>query len=294
MIGALSFLALAGCDFKTISNQATARTVAVSTILATPSFEVKGGAVAGNGFDASIPEFDAGFEIDAGAIIADAGIVVPAQNAAFVFFGRREGDNLDSAPVGIAGAKAELTQLGGKTYQLSDQGSGAYALDLDAGFTYVDDATYVFTFTSAGQSYQGQVERVPTREPIAEFHPAAGYVALNAGQDFTFTRPAPPEGQDRNYGFVNVFPINNEGKQGEPTYTNIPTEPLDFLKLVVAPTAWKSTQVTIPGSAFPKRDSNYIVVLQSAKLGGPKTDNLFTGSAILAGTSEIAIVKTAK
>ena len=45
---------------------------------------------------------------------------------------------------------------------------------------------------------------------------------------------------------------------------------------------------------FPDPDMNYIVVFQSAKLGGPKSDNLFSGSAILAGTADVAIIKTRK
>ncbi len=52
--------------------------------------------------------------------------------------------------------------------------------------------------------------------------------------------------------------------------------------------------VTIPGTAFPEKDHNYVIVLQSAKIGGPKSENLFSGSAILGGTADIGIVKTAK
>lgn len=285
-------LGLGGCDFQKLGSQATAKTVAVSTLLTTPAFELKAEAVASNGFDASIPDFDAGFVLDGGLLTTDAGVLVPAQNAAFVFFGQRQGDSLDSAPVGTAGATATLVQEGGGSWQLDDVGSGSYSLSPDAGFTYQDDATYTFRFVWQSQTYEGKIERVPTREVIPEFHPASGYVALQAGEAFSFTRPDPPQGEDRNFGFVNVFPINREGAQGEPTYSNIPTTPLAFLKLVAAPTDWKRTVVTIPGSAFPDADANYVILLQSAKLGGPTTDNLFLGSAILAGTSDIAIIKT--
>ena len=287
-------LALTGCDFGKISSQATAKTVAVSTLLTTPAFEVKAEAIAGNGFDASVPDVDGGLGFDAGALLADAGVLVPAQNAAFVFFGQRQGTALDSAPIGTAGATATLVQDNGTSWPLDDVGEGTYALSPDAGFTYRDDATYTFRFAWQGQTYEGKIERVPSREVIPEFHPSAGYVALTSGQSFTFTRPDPPQGEDRNFGFVNVFPINSAGAKGEPTYTNIPSTPLGFLQLVAAPTEWKGTKVTIPASAFPERDANYIVLLQSAKLGGPSTDNLFIGSAILAGTADIAIVKTAK
>lgn len=291
---AAALLALSGCDFQKIGNQATAKTVAVSTLLTTPVVEVKGAAIAGNGFDASIPDFDGGQLLDGGVLLADAGITIPAQNLAFVFFGQRQGENLDSAPVGTPGAAATLKEVGGSTFTLDDQGSGTYALSPDAGFVYKPNATYQFEFDFKSQVYLAEVERVPSKETIAQFHPAAGYVELNAGDALVFTRPDPPQGQNRNFGFVNVFPINNQGGQGQPTYTNIPTTALGFLKLVVAPTDWTTTTVEIPGTAFPERDANYIVVLQSAKLGGPKSDNLFTGSAILAGTADVAIIKTRK
>lgn len=292
-VAAACAVVLFGCDFQTIGSQATAKAVAVSTLLATPAVEVKAGAVAGNGLDAGLPDLDGGLGVDAGVFFSDAGLVIPAQNVAFVFFGQRQGTNLDAAPTGTAGAQVSLVEVGGGRFPLEDQGGGNYSLtDADAGFVYRDGATYQFEIAQGGGTYVAEVTRVPAKENITQFHPAAGYVELDANAEFTFTRPEVPAGEERNLGFINVFPINSNGSQGQPTYTNIPTTPLAFLKLVVAPNDWKTTVVTIPGSAFPNRDANYIVVLQSAKLGGPKSANLFTGSAILAGTADVAVVKT--
>lgn len=293
-LAALALLAGSACDLQKIGNQATAKTVAVSTLLTTPPIEVKGAAIAGNGFDAGLPDLDGGLLFDGGITFDDGGIKIPEQNLAFVFFGQRQGESPDSPPVGTAGATATLKEVGGGNFTLDDQGSGTYALSPDAGFVYKPNATYQFEFVLAAQTYVAEVERVPGKENIPEFHPAAGFVELNAGQSMTFIRPDPPQGQNRNFGFVNVFPINNQGSQGQPTYTNIPTTPLGFIKLLLAPTDWTTTSVEIPGTAFPNPDSNYIVVLQSAKLGGPKSDNLFSGSAILAGTADVAIIKTRK
>lgn len=280
----------AGCDLQTIGDQARAKTVAVSTLLYTPPVEVKGGAIAG--LDASVPSFDAGLLPDLDAGIAS--LTIPAQNLAFVFFGQRQGDGFEAAPVGTAGATAVLKQVGGPSFALTDQGQGAYALSPDAGFVYAPGATYQFEFGLEGKTYLAEVEDVPRSENIAQFHPPEGYVELDAGAGFLFTRPDPPPGQLRNYGFVNVIPINLRGEQGSPTFTNIPSSALGFLKLVVAPSDWQKTVVELPGSAFPEPDTNYLVVLQSAKLGGPKSTNLFTGSAVLAGTADVAIVKTRK
>lgn len=293
-----TILSLCACDLQKIGNQAAAKTVAVSTLLTTPAIEVKGAAIAGNGLDASIPAFDGGLALDAGVFLTDAGLFIPVQNLAFVFFGQRQGDNPDSAPVGTPGATAKLKEVGGPTFSLDDQGSGTYVLSPDAGFLYKPNATYQFEFGLNNQTYLAEVLNVPGKETIPEFHPAAGYIELDAGAGsdagvFRFIRPDPPQGQNRNFGFVNVFAVSARG-QGAPTYSNIPTTPLGFIKLLLAPTDWTTTNVEVPGFAFPDPDTNYVVVFQSAKLGGPKSDNLFSGSAILAGTADVAIIKTRK
>lgn len=275
----LLLLSLAACDLQKIGNQVTARTVAVSSLLSTPPVEVSAAAIAGNGLDASIPALDAG-------------ITVPVQNLAFVFFGQRQGDTLDLAPVGTPGAVAKIKEVGGASFSLVDQGGGNYALPADAGMTYKANATYQFEFNYQSKVYLAEVERVPTPERVAAFHPAAGFVELEPGAPFAFMRPDPPQGQERNLAFVSVFALSNDGSRGVPTFTNLPSTPLAFLKLVVTPGDWKQAGVSIPGTAFPSRDANYLVVLQSAKLGGPKSDNLFSGSAVLAGTADVAIVKT--
>lgn len=283
------FLGLVACDLQKIGNQATARAVAVSTVLSTPAVEIKAGALAG--IDASIPTFDAGITIDAG-LLEDAGVTIPPQNVVLVFFGQRQGEGLDLAPTPTTGANVTLTEKGGATWPLTDQGAGNYTLTGDAGFAYKDNATYTFNIASGGSTYVAEVERVPAQERIPRFHDAPGYIEINAGDAVTFLRPEPTSGQQRNLGFINVFPVDKSGSQGNTTYTNIPKTPLAFLKLIVAPDDWLQSSVTIPGTAFPEKDKNYVIILQSAKLGGPKSDNLFSGSAILAGTADVGIVKT--
>jgi hypothetical protein len=283
------------CDFQKIGNQASATNVVVATLLTTPPVTITPQAVALQGLDASIPTLPDGgaLDLDAGALFADAGFTLPPQTLAVVFFGNR-GSTLDIAPTGITGAQVSVTQVGGKTWPLQEGSGGSYQLfGEDAGFTYTAGATYDFDVKNAGQTFTAELEKAPPAEHITQFHPAAGYLDQTAGQDFTFVRPDPPAGQDRALGFVTVFPVSQNAK-GDPTYTNVPKTPLAFLKLIAAPSEWRTTSVTIPGTAFPEKDHNYIIILQSAKLGGPKTDNLFSGSAILGGTSDVAVVKTKK
>jgi hypothetical protein len=277
-LGAL--MVVAACDLGKVTNQATASAVAVGTVLYTPPTEVKAGALA---LDAGLSDLD-------GGVLADAGVTIPSQTIVALFFGNK-GATLDTAPTGVPGATVTLTVAGGASYTLEDQGGGNYALSADAGFAYQSGATYTFTIVKDGTTYVAEVEQAPDIERISAFHPAAGYVELNAGEAFRFTRPDPPAGQELPVGFINVFPISQSGR-GDPTYTNLPSTPLQFLKLVVAPGDWKKQAVEIPGTAFPNPGTNYLVVLQSAKLGGPKSDNLFTGSPVLAGAADVAIVKT--
>jgi hypothetical protein len=280
LLGA-ALVVLMSCDLQKTVDQSTAKTVAVATLLSTPAVTVSASAVLG----------DAGASFD-GGLDADAGITVPPQNAAFVFFGQRQGTSLDTAPTGVAGAKVTLRDNDGGVFTLTDTGSGNYTAS--SGFTYLDGATYQFIMESGGESYIAQVEKVPARETITQFHPSEGVVRLAANSTFTFTRPDPAAGTDRNLGFVTVVPLGGDGQQGTPTYTNVPTKPLEFLKLVVSPADWKTTTVTLPASAFPTADTKYIVLFQSAKLGGPSSSNLWIGSAILAGTAEVGVFITNK
>jgi hypothetical protein len=291
------------CDLQKTANQIGARSVVVATVLATPPVTIKPGAVAG--FDAGFLSFDAGL-LDAGLTFdgglpidfRDAGLPIPAQNVVIVFFGQRQGDALDVAPQGVAGAQVTLQQAGGSSFRLQEQGGGNYALaGDDAGFKYASNATYQFTVVSQNETYVAEVTQVPPEERIGAFESSSGFIDQVAGQPLTFIRPEPPQGQRLNLGFVNVFPIDPSGKQSpNPTFTNVPTTPLQFLKLVGdavgLQSEYRSQSVTIPGTAFPDRDRNYIILFQSAKTGGPKSDNLFTGSAIIAGTAAVGIVKT--
>lgn len=294
-LAVLSLLTVAACDLQKTANQISARSVVVATVLATPAVTIKADAIAfdaGFSLDASFP--DAGVSID----LSDAGVTVPPQNVVLVFFGQRQGDTLDLAPTGVTGAQVTLSQVGGPSFPLTETGGGNYLLaGDDAGFKYASNATYQFTIASANESYVAEVAQVPPEEHIPAFETARGYIDQPANTSLTFVRPEPPPGQKLNLGFVNVFPIDASGNQAPmPTYTNVPTTPLQFLKLVGdavgAQTEYRAQSVTIPATAFPQAGKNYLIIFQSAKTGGPKSDNLFTGSAIIAGTAAIGIVKT--
>ncbi len=298
-LAAVITMVAVACDLQKTANQISARSVVVATVLATPGIVIKPEAIAG--LDASIPSFDAGgITFDGGFPInlADAGLPIPGQNVVLVFFGQRQGDSLDSPPMGVGGAKVTLQQVGGAAYTLNEQGSGNYLLTGDdAGFRYTSNATYQFSVLSAGETYVAEVAQVPPEERILAFESQRGFIDQPANQTLTFVRPEPAPGARLNLGFVNVFPIDATGKQSPmPTYTNVPTTPLQFLKLVAdtvgLQTEYRAQSVTIPATAFPEPNKNYIILFQSAKTGGPKSDNLFSGSAIIAGTAAVGIVKT--
>lgn len=273
-IAAASALAAAGiaaCDF----DQIRAEKAMVATVLAIPDVSFSPGA-----------GLDAGF--DAGQV------TVPGQTVSTVFFGERDNGALDEPPSPIAGANVTIGWSGASTVTLSDKGQGNYAITSaeSSSLEYVSGATYQFTARHGGASYVGQVENAPQLEHVPELHPAQGFIDHPAGAPFTFTRPSPPAGQERNLGLITVYPVSDQGQKGEPTWTNMPKTPLEFLELVVRPSQWKTTTVTVPGSAFPQANQTYVLVLQAVKSGGPQSDNLFTGSAILAGTAEIGVFRT--
>lgn len=287
-----SMVPLAGCEIFQLAEQAGAKQVAVATLLAIPETTVPAEAIAlddrleGFGFDGGLP-------LD-GGLPGDLSLTLPATTISYIFFGERQGESLDSAPVGTPGATARLVQEGGGAWNLNDVGEGLYELPFDGGFTYVGGSTYQFEFQHAAETYVTEVKNAPPREFITQFHPDAGYVAIEAGSTFTFTRPDPALDEDRNIAFVNVFRVSGEGLSATPTWTNIPMDAQGLIKLVVAPNDWKRTTVVIPETAFPNRDETYLVMLLNAKIGLPKSKNLFSASAVIAGAADLGIVRTNK
>lgn len=275
------FLAPLACDLEKTGAQLTADHVMVGTLLATPEVEVSASALAG---------FDAGtFSPDGGDVIS-----LPAQTAALVFFGTKSGEN--SQPSGVSGATATLQPLGGQATALTEDGAGSYSRTnvggSDPALAYQSGATYQFIASRNGTRYVGQVDDAPIQEAIAKFHPAEGFLRHASGTSLTFDRAAAAGGKERTLGFVTVVPLSSDGEKGQPTYSNMPTTPLEFLQLVAVPGSYREAQVTIPGTAFPQSNQTYLVIFQAVRLGGAESDNLFLGSALLAGTADVGIIRT--
>ncbi len=275
-----SFLAPLACDLEKTGNQLAADHVMVGTLFSTPEVEISASALAG---------YDAG--TFGGPDGGDA-IVLPAQTAAAVFFGTKQGE--DSQPSGVAGATVSVQPVGGTATTLEEDGSGSYSRTSagDEGLEYQSGATYQFIASQSGTRYVGQVDDAPVTERIEALHPSQGYVSIDANTSLGFGRAAPPANTDRTLGFLTVVPLSSSGAQGEPTYTNAPTTPVQFLQLVGLPGPYREARVTIPGSAFPERNKTYLVVFQAVRMGGPESDNLFLGSALLAGTADVGVIRT--
>ncbi|MCK8496478.1 hypothetical protein [Myxococcus fulvus] len=275
------FLAPLACDLEKTGAQLTAEHVMVGTLLATPEVEVSALALAG---------------VDGGVFVPDGGdnLVIPAQTAALVFFGTRSGEN--SQPSGVTGATATLQPQGGQATVLNEDGSGSYSRTnvggSDSGLTYASGATYQFIAARNGTRYVGQVDDAPVQEAITRFHPPEGFVRHTSGTALSFERAAVSGGKERTLGFVTVVPLGSDGSKGEPTYSNVPTTPVEFLQLVAVPGSYREAQVTIPGSAFPQSNKTYLVIFQAVRLGGAESDNLFIGSALLAGTADVGVIRT--
>jgi hypothetical protein len=264
-----------GCDLQKL----TADTVMVGTLLTTPEVSIS---------PAAFLNADGGTPPDGGT----SDLKLPAQTAAFVFLASR--DESGGAPQGLSGATVTLKPRNGTAVTLTPDGSGAYSrsVDGDDSLKYQSGATYQFIANRDGERFEGQVENVPAQEKLSVLHPPEGVVRLNAGQTLTLDRAAPPSGQERTIGFVTVVPLSQNGARGKPTYSNVPTEPLDFVELVAYPAQWKQERITLPPEAFPSAQQTYLVTFQAVRSGGPESDNLFLGSALLAGTADVGVIRT--
>ena len=292
VIVGLALAAVSACD---LIQQATANHVLLGTVLTTPTIEIKGNALVlpPVDFDASFPA-DSGFSFDAGTFLNDAGLSIPPQSVAYIFFGTIPGPSSIEAPMGVSGAQATVGVAGGAQVAVNDVGSGAYLLiGNDGGVGYVEGAKYQLNIKSGGALYTCSVDKAPGVEKIPELHPSAGYLDLARNTAVVLNRPDLPGGGELNLGFIAVFGVDVfNGKDTKPTWTNLPQTPLELLQLVAAPIPWRQKSFTIPGSAFPEAGKNYVIVFQSAKMGGPDTPNLSVLSLAAAGTADLGIVKT--
>ncbi|HEX5746408.1 MAG TPA: hypothetical protein VFZ09_09190 [Archangium sp.] len=271
------------CNF----DQLLAEKVMVGTLLSTPDVDVSLVAMSG---------LDAGTLPDGGIPPGEERITIPGQTEAFVFFATRDGEQGTPEPLSDATVRIEIQNGGSLALEKQGEDTGMYSLKSDygddAGVKYVNGATYNFVAVHGGNSHVGQVKDAPALERIEALHPAGGYVRHAANQSLTLRRPTESGGKPLTLGFVTVVPLDMEGRKGAITYTNMPKEPLDFLQLVTATGEWQQEILSIPGTAFPQKDSNYLVIFQTAQLGGPQSDNLFTGSTLLVGTADIGLVHT--
>jgi hypothetical protein len=286
------FTAAAACDLETTGNQLQSSRVMVATVLGTPPIELSPAALVGfdGGFDAGTLDADAGVTFDGGSV------TIPPQTQASLFFGERERTGLDQPPTPITGAKAFITASGGSAIALPERGAGNYELNSqqEPALEYQSGATYTFRVEHGGEVYTARVENAPQLERIEALHPPSGFIDHTVGNSFTFQRPPAPSGEERNLGFVNVFPVSDQGDKGDPTYSNMPTRPLEFLELIARPAKYREGTVTVPASAFPEKGKTYVLVLQAVKIGKAESANLFAGSAILAGTAEVGVFRTRK
>jgi hypothetical protein len=253
--------------------------VLAGSVLSTPEYDLTPTLYSSLG-DGGLPVFDGS--------VPDGGLApkVPPQVVAQVFFGERNTADLSKPPNGLSGATITLGYAG-KSVALTDQGSGNYGITSleNKDFTYVPNTEYKLTIVHQGVTYEGAVT-APAEEKIAQFHVTPGKpLDIDANADLQLTRTSVD-----NIGFTTVVPVDSTGK-GEPTYTDAPTKPLDLLDLVANDSKWKQKQITIKGTAFPKPNSFYVINV-TAVARGTTSNNLFTTSALLAGTADIGMVKT--
>ncbi|MGI5862799.1 MAG: hypothetical protein ACOX6T_12175 [Myxococcales bacterium] len=263
-----------GCElFESIQ----AEKVLAATVLSSPEYDFN---------QMVFPDGGVPIESD-GGLPADGGLIptLGPQMAAEVFFGERNSDPT-AAPKGIAGAEAVLS-IGSRSFRLEDKGDGKYGLNSqeDPDFKYVSDAEVKLTIKKDGETFTATVV-APKEERIEQFHATPGKpIELAAGEPLQITRAAID-----NVAFTTVMPLSAAAQEG-PTYTDMPSEPLDLLDLVAGPDKWKTKVITIPKTAFPKADTHYVVNV-SAVAKGDTSANLFTTSAFLVGTADLGLLKT--
>lgn len=235
--------------------------------------------------------------------------------AATAFYGKRVNPNpgqplpLDAKPEGVPGATVTL-KWGSKSVRLSDKGAGSYLADTvseGTGLTALEQAEYTIEVVNdEGQVFTGTVTPPPP-VVIAEFEGTDAFCNLapdgiseevkfqhcrqhTKNTDFTISRKDKTTGElltdatKNDLGFWAVYKVSNKIDPKNPNATNFPKEPVEVVQLIAADAPYRAGTFTVPGSAFDDAGSDkfYGVGLMVAKKG-TTSNNLFVGSAVLAG-----------
>jgi hypothetical protein len=259
-----------GCNVK----QLTAERVMVATFLSTPANVID---AASTGIP-SVPSQ-----------------TLPSETGAFVFLGDRSFGKPGEAPSAVSDAVVSFTPSSGSGFPLVNVGAGIYTAEsaTNGAVTYQAGSNYSIRAVQKGTTFEAKLENAPAAENVAQFRNGPlGPAPHTANQPYSIQRADPTAPEERNVAFITVYPMSSNGTRGPPTYTNVPTTALDYLTLIAASGIYRQSPMTVPGSAFPNTQTTYLVLLQSAKTGGPASDNLFSGSAILAGAGAVGFVRT--
>jgi hypothetical protein len=223
----------------------------------------------------------------------------PTATFASVFFGNRPTETTVQ-PDPVPGATVAIADDAGlSTVATATAQAGFYAAtSLDGGLRYDSSAEYDFTITDdAGVVYTAAGSAAP-QEQVAQLQtqfvddggfPAPVFAIASVGSPFTLTRSAQEVNGQLDVAFTAVFGLTNGAPSANPTWTNAPEQPSDFLQLIVNDAQWRAATVTIPGSAFPS-PGFYLVTLTAVREGSATSDDLFSGSAVLLGSSVAGVL----
>lgn len=227
------------------------------------------------------------------------GELVPGVTSFTLFFGSVDKSKIiprgdaeeaeDGAFKGNAGAKVTLhyADANGERRELTipDLGGGKYVLNsTDSQLGYSPSARYRVDIEHDGKKYRLDA-LAPASSKIAEFAEKDVVTEHKAGADFTVTRAGNPDPDTNSLAFVNLMSVS--GSEDSESYTNMPSDGLDFLRLVLADSKWRENAFVVPGEHFEK-GAQYLVTLTSVERGtskGPNdgTEALFPASSFLVG-----------
>lgn len=224
----------------------------------------------------------------------------PAAVGTSVFFGNRPTETTPE-PVPVDGAKVTVSDAEGLSVSAPEQGTdaGLYVVrSIGGGLRYDQNALYTFNIVdNMGTTYTAQ-GTAPAREHVAQLEanftddggvPLPVFAQAPVSQPFTLSRSAQPTNGQLDVAFVAVFSIQSGTPSAQPTWTNAPQTPVEFLTLITNDAQWRTTSVQIPGSAFPTAGF-YVVSLTAVNRGSATSNDLFLGSAILLGTGTAGVV----
>ncbi len=219
--------------------------------------------------------------------VSPGGDTITSATTAQLFFGERQSD-LSQPPTPLAASSATLSWDGaaaGAASLTAVTGKAGW-YQASSGIAYAAGTRYTFKVVYQGEEFSGAVQAPsPSRITNADATTHVFEPGAYGGTSLTVTRDVSGGAADA------IYAAFRSDDLAHATCDNAPFDDAGkFVQFVLDDAAWKVTSFVLPKSpCFPSLGT-YAVTLTTVEKSTDVSSNLFLGSAVLAGSADVAVL----